>query len=57
MPKKEEVDQAPVSAADVFVTFIDDLVQNHTITADVGGIVKHAINRSRGKLEASLKAV
>ena len=57
MPKKEEVDQAPVSAADVFVTFIDDLVQNHTITADVGGIVKHAINRSRGKFEASLKAV
>ena len=42
MAKKQ--DEAPVpTKAEEFAAFIDGLVQNHTITADVAGLIKHAI--------------
>lgn len=57
MAKKQKAEeQAKVGAAEVFAAFIDRLADNATITADVAGIIKHAINYNREKLEASVRA-
>lgn len=43
MAKKIE-DMKEPTMGEKFKAFIDGLVDNHTITADVAGIIKHAID-------------
>ena len=45
--KKKE----PETVADQFIAFVDGLVQRHTISADVGAIIKHDIEARREKLK------
>lgn len=49
MAKKQEEEEAPTNA-EKFAAFIDGLVANQTISADVGAIIKHAIDAKKDKL-------
>ena len=49
MAKKQEVEEPPTNA-EKFSAFIDGLVSNQTITADVGALIKHAIEANKSKL-------
>ena len=49
MAKKQEEAPAPTNA-EKFAAFVDELAANHTITADVAGIIKHAIEAKKDKL-------
>ena len=53
MAKKAESEAIP---AEVFAVFIEGLVGNHTISADVAGIIKHAIAANGDKLNAGCRA-
>ncbi len=51
MAKKSEAEApAPATGAEKFAAFIDRLVENQTITADVAGVIKHAIEANKAKL-------
>lgn len=47
MSKKTEAPEP--TAAEKFAAFIESLATNHTITADVAGIIKHAIEARKSE--------
>lgn len=50
MAKKQEVEVPAPTNAEKFAAFIDGLVENQTINADVAAIIKHAIEAKKDKL-------
>jgi hypothetical protein len=48
--KKQEAEEPAPTNAEKFAAFIDGLVSNQTISADVGALVKHAIEANKSKL-------
>lgn len=50
MPAKKEVEAPVPTNAEKFAAFIDGLVSNQTISADVAALIKHAIEANSSKL-------
>ena len=50
MAKKIEVEAPAPTNAEKFSAFIDGLVSNQTISADVGALIKHAIEAKKNNL-------
>lgn len=50
MAKEPKVEAPAKTNAEKFAEFIDGLVVNHTISADVAAIIKHAIEAKKASL-------
>lgn len=50
MAKKPEAEAPAPTTAEKIAAFIDGLVENQTISADVAALIKHAIEAKKHKL-------